>query len=542
MPTSHHDDDLLLICCPSCGQRFKIEDDLRGRTVECGGCEHRFRINDEVIVRGKKFYPGERKDPRLNRFHRIPLSMGLNVAVPDPIQYADAPDPVSFEPPAPQRVIAGAVGVIGMIFVALLLMFGTGRGSMLDGMMTQNRILMAGFAGLLGMVMLVYANPRARVKATVFGLLLAGCLVCLPMFFTEGSVPLEGARLAEDRPVADPDPDPDPVAGDEGDEPESESVAALRAAIGTDPLVKEIKRLAAEGSPNTAVGLWLRDLEQHNRLLIRDYVVRVTGADEQTHYFPRGGGDFLLVVTGVDLLLEEMAEFAAAVGVVEKVYPEISVVEVRINNDRFVEGSIEKLSDQNDPAFYDLNKRELESIDLQRVAKAVQRLGDAEPKIYRSDISRKLISLLGTPGVDFKADICSALSVWSDEPGAAGKAALIEAEALHEKKYDIPVEMVTLIVKEKTPGILPIVDDLWVKKPNQWEFLYSEIGNEAEATLIRRFPFADGAQIQSLVRLLGKVGGKDSLPVLERALPDANAELKVLIRNAMESIGERDGQ
>jgi len=73
------DDDLLLIRCPSCGQRFKVGDDLRERTVECGGCEHRFRIIDEVIVRGKKFYPGERKDQRLNRFHRVPLAVGQNV-------------------------------------------------------------------------------------------------------------------------------------------------------------------------------------------------------------------------------------------------------------------------------------------------------------------------------------------------------------------------------------------------------------------------------------------------------------------------------
>ena len=63
------DDSLLLIRCPTCGQRFKVGEDLRERTVECGGCESRFRINDEVIVRGRKFYPGERKDPGFNRFH-----------------------------------------------------------------------------------------------------------------------------------------------------------------------------------------------------------------------------------------------------------------------------------------------------------------------------------------------------------------------------------------------------------------------------------------------------------------------------------------
>ena len=63
MSHSNPDSSLLLIRCPSCGQRFKVGEDFRGRSVECGGCEHRFRIQDEVIVRGRKFYPGERSNP-----------------------------------------------------------------------------------------------------------------------------------------------------------------------------------------------------------------------------------------------------------------------------------------------------------------------------------------------------------------------------------------------------------------------------------------------------------------------------------------------
>ncbi|MGL5017160.1 MAG: MJ0042-type zinc finger domain-containing protein, partial [Luteolibacter sp.] len=60
------EDSMLLIRCPSCGQRFKVGDDLRDRTVECGGCEHRFRINDDVIARGPKFYPSEGKKGELS--------------------------------------------------------------------------------------------------------------------------------------------------------------------------------------------------------------------------------------------------------------------------------------------------------------------------------------------------------------------------------------------------------------------------------------------------------------------------------------------
>ena len=61
-------------------------------------------------------------------------------------------------------------------------------------------------------------------------------------------------------------------------------------------------------------------------------------------------------------------------------------------------------------------------MELDRVSKAVKRLAEAEPKVYRNDISRKLISLLGARWVDFKADVCNALAVWAEKPGPASPA------------------------------------------------------------------------------------------------------------------------
>ena len=190
MPNPNPDDLLLLIRCPSCGQRFKVGDDLRERTVECGGCEHRFRINDEVIVRGRKFYPGERSNPALNRFQRVPLAGGESLSGMNTIRYSNKPDPAVLEPASPQRIIAGALGVAGMIVMALLLMFGASRGGMLDGMLLPNRLLIASFAALLGTLLLIYANPRARLKALAIGLLFGGGLMAVPFGFRTGSVPL----------------------------------------------------------------------------------------------------------------------------------------------------------------------------------------------------------------------------------------------------------------------------------------------------------------------------------------------------------------
>ena len=90
--------------------------------------------------------------------------------------------------------------------------------------------------------------------------------------------------------------------------------------------------------------------------------------------------------------------------------------------------------------------------------------------------------------------------------------------------------------------MIPILDELWSKNPVAWETLYGDVGEAAEATLIRRMPEAEGALRQSLVRLLGRVGGADSLPLLDAALAGADAELKVLIEKASAAIRKRLGR
>ena len=537
MPGPNPDDLLLLIRCPSCGQRFKVGDDLRERTVECGGCEHRFRINDEVIVRGRKFYPGERSDPALNRFQRVPLAGGESLSGMKTIRYSNKPDPAVLKPASPQRIIAGALGVAGMALMALLLMFGASRGGMLDGMLLPSRLLMAGFAALLGTLLLIYANPRARLKALAIGLLFGGGLMAVPFGFRTGSVPLDERQPAalKSTSVASKVEMPESA--------EDTEIAALRARIGTDPLVAEIEKLASESSDKRAMGLWLRGLSESNRNLVRDYILRVTGADPASHLYPRDRGDYLMVVSGITLSIQELAQHASLLGQTERIYPEISVIEVRMQNETFIEGPIEKLTAKGDPAFYDLNKRELESIDLDRVKRAVQRLAEAEPKLYRDDITRKLSSLLGEKGVDFKGHIATALAVWAERPGPAGDAALQELNRMIAEKVAIPRELVALAVKERNPAVIPILDELWFGNPMNWESIYGDVGPAAESAVLRRFPTATGTTRYSAVRLLGRVGGTDSLAVLATAAPAAtDSELKVLVAQAEKSIRTRLGQ
>jgi hypothetical protein len=535
MPLPSSDHQLLLIRCPACSQRFKVEEDLRGKTVECGACESRFKINDGVIVRGRKIYPGERKDPGVNRFQRVPLGLELSVGAEAPERYGQAPDPALLEPASPLRVLAGMVGVAGMLFMAMLLMFGGSRGGMLDGMPFENRMTIAGFAGVLGTILLIYANPKARLKSAGVGVLLALGVLAVPFAFTDGSKLLPnrvaGAENAEKGRE---------VAAAEAKPKEAVEVAALRAKIGTDPLVKEINRLAAEGSKKQAYGIWLRGLAERNRLLIRDYIFRVTDADRSSaNFYPRGDGDYLMVVAAPKQNLLELAQVASALGSIDGVYTELSVIEVRVNNENFAEGPIEKLTNKDNPAFYDLNRRELESIDLERVKRAIQRLAEVEPKIYRTDITRHLISLLGEEDIDFKEDICKALAVWAETPGLASDAAIKAGNELLAKALKVPSGIIELIVKEKNSGGIPLVHQLWMSSPNTWELAYADFGPKIENHVIESFPSTEGIVMHSAIRLLGKVGGMKSLPILQDASNGAVVETQILIENAQTAIQGR---
>ena len=537
MPDPSPDMIQLVIRCPSCGQRFKVGENLQGRTVECGACEHRFRITEDVIVRGRKFYPGEKRDSRLLHFQRVPMSMSPPLVGTEVVYYAEPPDPATYEPTPPQRILAGIAGVAGILLMALLLVFGARSGGALDGMITSKRMLMAGFTALLGTSLLIYANPSARLKALMSGLVLGSGLLLLPIFFTAGSMPMASSPEPVERDLFEETLDSN--AGEAETDPQ---LAELREIIGTAPLEEETQRLAAAGGNRHAVGLWLRDMREQHRFLIMEYILRATGAARESHFYPRGHGDFLLVVTGIQISIDEIARLSEPLGTVQRVHHELDVVEVKVDNHNFIEGPIGKLTNREDPEFYDLNKRELECIDMGRVGRAVKRLAEAPPSVYRSDISRRLLALLAMPDVDFKADVCRALEVWSSEPGPAGEAALREAGRLLARDEPVPAEMISLALKENTPGMAPLIHQLWEQDPNHWEMAYAQLGADAETPLLRRLPTADGAHRSSLVRLLGRVGGTASLPVLEAAMADANSELRVLLDKALAAIRGRINQ
>jgi hypothetical protein len=251
----------------------------------------------------------------------------------------------------------------------------------------------------------------------------------------------------------------------------------------------------------------------------------------------------LMVVTGTDRSFNEVVSSVSALGKVINAWPEAQIVEVRMDNSMFDEPPMDKLINRSDPEFYDLNKRELQSIDLNRVANAVRRFSEVSPVVYRADITRMLIQLLDKDWIDFKGDVCRALSVWAEDPVEAGAAALKSLEAIpKESRATAPAEMIELIVDARIDAVVPYLDALWAEDPVKWELLYSRVGITAEPLLIRRFSESSGMLKQSTVRLLGRVGGQDSLMLLESASGEPDRELGALIEQSLAAIRQRLGR
>lgn len=523
------DSGQLPIRCPSCGQRFKVGPELRGRMVECGTCDHRFRIGDEVIVRQKKMYPGERRPKSLDRFARVPISSGLPANF-QTASYSTEPPPQALEPTSPLRLILGLAAVIVIVVSALILMLGGGPGGMIDGAPLGKRLALAAFAGAVAAALLVGANPRARVRAVLGGVLAAGFLVSLPFFFRQGERLPEGIGL-----VPAVSRDPGAPAGDPEAAEAEDPYAGLKKRIGYEPLAAEIGK---QGDGSKVAGLWLRGLREFHKLQVRDYILRATGADPSSHMYPRPP-DYLMVVSGGSADLLELEEICKRFGEVRDRIDALRVIEVVVNNESFVEGDPEKLAATGSDAFYELNRRELESIDLQRAKKAVVRLAEAEPKIYRKDIVKRLQQLMIEGDSDLQSDVARALDVWAEEGDGSQEIVREAALKLSSGKGGIPESVVHFLVLRKDPAILPVVDALWAENPTQWEEHYGLMGPMIEDAVLARFGEASSFLKLSAVRMLTEFGTEKSLPALEEARQQSTGELRAVIDKAIAAIRSR---
>lgn len=530
MPDETDSTETLSIRCPSCRQRFSVGGNLRDRMVECGACDARFRINEDVILRSKKFYPGERRAQELSRFQRVPLS----AAAPEGLQtmrYADLNHHDQLEPTSPQRIIGAVIGVGLMVVISLMFIFASGPGGSMGAMPLENKLILGGFISALGIFMLVNANPRARIKAGGIGILMAAGMLTIPFFIKGPEVALTASGESPDSFEPNDTLFPAEVEGD--------PLAALRDRFSTNPLEVEQKRLENAGSDKNAYGIFLTNLLQRNIYTVRDFLIRETLAGSSSHPYPRDNGDYLMVLTDVSIGLTEAADIAGRLGTTVEIHPEVGVIVVSVDNEQFLDSAADKLNNQQDPAFYALNQRELVSLDLDRVKRAVERLATAEPSIYRKDISDLLLKLMEKPGINFHDELAKALLVWLQDPGLAGEAALKALQGQIAAGEPASENLVILLLKGNIQAAVPHVHTLWLGDPLIWERHYAEFGPVIEQSVMEHLDSEKAPLRRSAINLLGRTGTDASLPRLGQFAVSPDPEVRVLAERAIKAIEER---
>jgi hypothetical protein len=527
MEEGHHQSDTIDIRCPECRARFSVPPDLIDRIVECGGCDHQFRITEDVIKQSKKSYPGEKREP--NTFRRTPLASVETPKDFKTINYADIKHPQALEPVSPLHIIAGLCGIGIILFGALILFLSIKPSSPLGGMPLEKQFIVAGFTSLLGMILLIYACRNSRFLAGFIGLALAAGVVSIPLFLREKPEKFKPAAGSSEAASSQQDAEATPA----------DPVELLRERFLTRPLETEQKRLLASNSNKQAYGVYLTGMLGRYKLSARDYLIRETRAGITSHPFPRHQNDHLMVLTEVEMDLDDVAQVAGKLGKVTETHPEIHLIVVKVDNEKFVGGSDDKLNDTSHSSFYDLNLQELQSIDIGRIQRAVDRLADAEPTVLRSDIDQALSELLTKPGVTFHDSIARGLMKWSDDLGKIADLGLEILEEYAAFGAAPPEHLVQLVAEQKKPDAIPTLMKFWEANPVLWNDDLMKFGSSAEPSLLKKLESPSLSLRRACIKTLGQIGTEQSLPALREQIKVDDTEVRVLAERAIAEIEER---
>jgi hypothetical protein len=280
-------------------------------------------------------------------------------------------------------------------------------------------------------------------------------------------------------------------------------------------------------------------MRERHKWTVEEFLLRVTEADRSSHLYPRGENGFLMVLTGMEQEMEETAQHCKRIGRVERVIRSLRVIEVHLDAKNFDEAPIERLSDVNSDAFYALNLKELDSIDLGRVERAIQRLSNVEPSQFRADISGRMIELLAESPPELCETIARGLAVWAQPGDGADAAVLAVAQRIEKRGKKVGDGILSFLVGRKVAEVQPSLHQRWLEDPDSWEQLYGELGEVARAPMLAALAEEKISIRDSAVRVLGRVGNAATIPVLEALRDGRDPELDSSITRSIKQIRER---
>ena len=532
----------LRIECPGCQQGFEVSEELEGRTVECGSCEHRFQVTTEVLTpQRERFYPDEsHKEIDLSRFGRVPAKEA-------PVEFRtmeyDQKASQTFIGPIPPVLLFATIGgLLVLVGAALVLYFGSLPSSpILQDVERPQRLILAGFFGFVGFVLLTWGMVRKRFLGAFLGLLGAGGLLALahylPVYRT--ATFLDGvATQTEDGDEAPEEVAPDspffPGITEEKPLTPQEVMKKTRWQASVFPLI-------STGDEKQVAAIWVRSMAEFHKTQIRSYLMQELNLPIRPDFRElRDGGIFVL--SGVPLDLDQVEFVVERFGEVEQVIPELRLVQMKVNTAVLGEVSNEltaKLNNPQDGAFYSLNYSELIALDRGRVKNAIHRLSMAEPIRMRKDITVRLVGLLSE---DFDSitygNIAAALQKWSEEGDGADRILADIAAKKRARGLKLPDEVLRFLSERKTPTAAPLMVGLWSDDPIGRQRFLEDYGSQAAPLVVPFFVRTTPACQVLLLACWESSGPNESwLPCVKILAGSQDEEFKTALQKAINRVG-----
>ena len=522
--------------CPSCARNFQVHEDLTGKMVECGGCDHRFKVEASLIIKEReKFYPGEHHDALLDRVGRSPVERQAPVNFQTANYNQGATEHLPASPTQKLAILAGVGIIIGFACVFFLGTMNTG--DLFAEVPKIKRYFLAVFVLIIGGGLLIWGARNWRDKGLLLFFALTGVLVTLVTI--REVKPLPGALEDNENQFA---------IGSEILVEEDNS--ALFDRMHLNPLEEAIARARAKGisSPeNSVVGIYVYGVSESMENSITQYLTRrvETVGEEPPLYLPRNERDALVVVENLIMADDDLFQVIRRLGKTSE-HPQKRLLEVTLNPEVFDRPSgeaFEKLTNNQNPAFYNRNLLELDQVSLDRVRAAIDRLGtlpeDAELR-FKPEITKKLVQLLGQETeAGAREAIAIALRRWgSDEPEVFDQAGLI-AQNLARNGVGVPPELVDFLIAAGYDEVGELIDSLWRVEPIRWQDHYRKLGAGAESRLLIHLQGDSSELRKAAIKILHNVGGKASLTALAPIKSSTDPEISILVNNARDAIQSR---
>lgn len=527
-----------------------MNDDLTGKTVECGACDHRFLVEEEsIFAERSKVYPGEnnkRDDGFLSRLGRSHSTSEEGQEGGSP-KGGGNPKVDAIMPAGAGQNIAVGAGIIFLFLYVLIFFLGTSDGGSFQDVGKAKRYILGAFVLLIsgGLILLGAKNWRGRaffltllLGAALFALILTRPIYTMPDVGLISDPELGSTQSAAFNPV-DQDGDLRDLKARVGYQVIENSLASKS------PLTLKFGNSASQH----IVAIFIEDLASsqfHNLEKYFQIELKIPPTEAISRYSRNNEKDSLIVISGFQLDFDSVVQVCDPRLGRATTYPELRLIELELSalhESKIKDDLRDKLSNPAHPSFFIENLNALRALDPLRRKEAVKELAKIPPNVelrYGEEIIAEFIRLIRSDAdSQLLSDMGRALSIWATDDSVVVDIVTEKVEEMMKSESDVPTSLIDFLVRANGEKAPLLIETLWVKNPEVWRSQCIALGVSTEERMLF---YLEGPSIRlrkAATLVLGSTGTKKALQALSKYQNTSDSELRVLVERAIAAIKGR---